>query len=408
MILYPHQMEAKAFLLEKKRAILADEPRVGKTLPAAAAALENMPVLVVCPAAVKSVWEAAFNKLDPTLPITIINGKKAAESFDANGVVIINYDLLGSIKSLGKFSTLILDEAHFLKSRTALRTKAAIKLMKKIPNVYALTGTPVVNRHSDLYPMLLGLGIYKGNWRDFALKYCGLWLAPWGSWDHSRSTNAPELRNMVRPHLLRRTKEQVFDQYEKPAMNLISFDLPVDKREQKFDADALFNHHSPILAFEGLQEILIEGAMRKVNHGAAFIANLLDQNEPVIVFCVNHVVVDALADKLKAYNPIIINGQTSATNKTKFVADFQNGASNLVIGNAQSIGAGIDLSRSSTIVFFQQSWSVAELEQASARIENINKPSGYNSIYLLTTTASLDHVILKKILKKMKIAEAIL
>ena len=39
MQLFPHQQEAKLFLLSRRRAILADQPRVGKTLPTAAAAL---------------------------------------------------------------------------------------------------------------------------------------------------------------------------------------------------------------------------------------------------------------------------------------------------------------------------------------------------------------------------------
>ena len=58
MKLYPHQEQSKQFLLDNKRAILADQPRVGKTLPTAAAALEHLPVLVVCPAIAKTVWEA--------------------------------------------------------------------------------------------------------------------------------------------------------------------------------------------------------------------------------------------------------------------------------------------------------------------------------------------------------------
>jgi SWI/SNF-related matrix-associated actin-dependent regulator 1 of chromatin subfamily A len=407
MTLYPHQLEAKAFLLSKKRAILADEPRVGKTLPAAAAALENLPALVVCPAAVKSVWESAFNKLNPDVPVTIINGKKAAEKIGGDGVTIINYDLLGSIQSMGKFGSLILDEAHRIKGRQSIRSKCALKLMAKIPQVYALTGTPVVNRHEDLFNILKGLGVYRGTWSDFGIRYCGLWKAPWG-WDSSRSTNAPELRDLVRPHLLRRTKEQVFTAYEKPAVSLITFDLPVDKREAAFDVNALVDHPNPILAFEGLQEIMIEGARRKVTQAAAFISGLLDQNEPVVCFTIHHEITDLLAEKLKAYSPLMVNGHTSSTKKTESIAAFQSGETNLIIGNEQSIGEGVDLSRANTIVFVQNSWSTAALTQSCSRIENINKNCALNSIYLLTTAGSLDHVILGKVLAKLKISNNII
>ena len=180
MKLLPHQEVSMQILQAKKRCILADEPRVGKTLATASAALENLPALVVCPAIVKTVWMSAFTNLDPDVPVTIINGKKNATSIGADGITIINYDLLGAIENIGKFKTLILDESHRIKSPKAIRTKAAMKLMKAIPNVYALSGTPIPNRPIELYPLLRGLGIYKGGYYDFASRYARMWKAPWG------------------------------------------------------------------------------------------------------------------------------------------------------------------------------------------------------------------------------------
>ena len=55
MKLYPHQEASREFLLTHKRAILADAPRVGKTLPTASAALNHLPVMIVCPSIAKSV-----------------------------------------------------------------------------------------------------------------------------------------------------------------------------------------------------------------------------------------------------------------------------------------------------------------------------------------------------------------
>ena len=63
MNLYPHQIQARDFLLSRKRAILADAPRVGKTMPAASAAIQHLPTLVICPAVVKPGWVKAFAAL---------------------------------------------------------------------------------------------------------------------------------------------------------------------------------------------------------------------------------------------------------------------------------------------------------------------------------------------------------
>ena len=57
--LFPHQIEGVAFLLGRKRAILADDMGLGKTRQAIVAlrhAAPNGPYLVVCPASVKRNW----------------------------------------------------------------------------------------------------------------------------------------------------------------------------------------------------------------------------------------------------------------------------------------------------------------------------------------------------------------
>jgi SNF2 family DNA or RNA helicase len=406
MNLFPHQEVAKNFLLQKGRAILADEPRCGKTLPAAFAALEHLPVLVVCPAIVKSVWEQAFRSIDPSIDIRVISGKKDAYSVGGNGVVIINYDLLGSIKMLGKFNTLILDESHRIKSNTAIRTKAALKLMARIPRVYALSGTPIPNRPIELYPLLRGLGIYRGDYYDFAVRYAKMWKAPWGM-DVSGASNIPELRSMIAPHTLRRLRSDVFVDYQEPAVSLITFDLPVDKREQEFDADALIDHPNPILAFDGLALIMKEAGNRKVKPASEFIADKALE-EKIVVFAHHKDVVYQLAEQLKEFKPAVITGETSHADRINAIKDFQLGDSRVFIGNLQACSEGIDLSVADMVVFVETTWQTSALEQACARIENIQKVGKAPLIYLLTIAQSLDHTILKKILKKQNIINQII
>ena len=102
-MLFPHQTTSREFLLRQKRAILADEPRVGKTLPTAAAALEHLPALIVCPAIVKNVWKQAFEAMDFKGEIRVINGKKQASESQCSNITIINYDILNSLCEIGKY-----------------------------------------------------------------------------------------------------------------------------------------------------------------------------------------------------------------------------------------------------------------------------------------------------------------
>ena len=405
-MLFPHQTTSRDFLLRQKRAILADEPRVGKTLPTAAAALEHLPALIVCPAIVKNVWKQAFEAMDFKGEIRVITGKKQASESQCSGITIINYDVLGSLCEIGKYQTLVLDESHRIKSPKAIRTIAALKLMQRIPRVYALSGTPIPNRPIELWPLLHGLGVYRGGWYDFGLRYAKLWNAPWGL-DTSGASNLPELRAMVQPHCLRRTKAEIFTNYQQPVTSLITFDLPVDKREQQFDIDALIEHPNPMLAFEGLSAVMLESAIRKVKPSAEFIeAKLAD--EPVIVFAHHKEVVHQLAELLKAHNPVVITGDTPAAQRIQILKDFQDGKTRLFIGNIQACQEGIDLSAADTVIFVEATWQTSALQQASSRVENIKKSGTAPLIYLLTISNSLDHTILAKILKKQNIINQII
>lgn len=404
-MLFPHQEIAKDFLLKKKRAILADSPRVGKTMPTAAAALEHLPALIVCPAIVKTVWRDAIHRINPEIEVDIIKGKKNAEDIGSAQITIINYDLLSDIKKIAKFKTLVLDESHRIKNHKAKRTEACLKLMGAIPNVYALSGTPIPNRPIELYPLLKGLGLYRGGWYDFAVRYARAWNAPWGL-DTSGASNLPELKQLMSGSVLRRTKDEVFKDYQEPAVSLITFDLPVDKREQTFDAEALIDHPNPMLSFDGLAEVMVEAGQRKIKPAAEFISDKLNDG-PVVVFAHHKSVVHGLEELFKDEKPSVITGEVASNKREQLIKDFQSGKTNLFIGNIAACSEGVDLSRADQVVFVEATWQTSALEQASSRVENINKNNNA-VIYLLTIANSLDHTILKKILKKKQIIDQII
>ena len=408
MQLFPHQQEAKLFLLSRRRAILADQPRVGKTLPTAAAALENLPALIVCPAIAKTVWESAFARLAPNVSVNVVNGKREASEVNSADVTIINYDILQYAQTnVDRYNTLVLDECHRIKNPKAQRTKAAMLAMKKIDYVYACSGTPIPNRPIELWPILHGLGIYRGGWFDFAVRYAKMWNAPWGL-DTSGASNLVELKETMKPHVMRRKKEDIFKDYKEPQVSLITFDLPNDKREQSFDADALMANPNALLAFEGLAEIMREAGMKKVKAASEFIDDLLQAGDPVVVFAHHKDVVAELEKLLMVHKPVTVVGDTPRAKRDKAIADFQSGKTKLIIGNIGAMSEGVDLSAADTIVFVECTWSTSALEQASSRVENINKSGIPPVIYILTIRASLDHNVLSTILRKQNIINQII
>lgn len=101
------------------------------------------------------------------------------------GIWIINYDKLRTEKTRLKFRRfqweyLILDEAHKIKSRNSLQTKA----VKELPAAHriALTGTPILRYVDDLWSILHFLdesysGISYWAFRDY---FCEMQHTPWG------------------------------------------------------------------------------------------------------------------------------------------------------------------------------------------------------------------------------------
>jgi SNF2 family DNA or RNA helicase len=119
-------------------------------------------------------------------------------------------------------------------------------------------------------------------------------------------------------------------------------------------------------------------------------------------------VVAELEKLLMVHKPVIVVGDTTRAKRDKAIADFQSGQTKCIIGNIAAMSEGVDLSAADTIVFVECTWSTSALEQASSRVENINKSGIPPVIYILTIKASLDHNVLAKVLKKMNVVNQII
>lgn len=409
--LKPHQLIAADFLRDRQRAILADPPRVGKTFPTTVVALERRSpsgvILIVAPSSAKFVWRDAFYMFSPETPCRVVKTKAdAVGALDRGfaGVVVVPWGLLTLVPP-DKVDVLILDEVHRMQSKKALRTKAAMGLMAKAKTVFALSGTVMLNRPINLWALLFGLKIIRMDWFAYAHKFCKAWAAPWG-FDTSGASNLPELKAIIKPHLLRRSKSEVFTGYTPPEFRLVTFDRPVQKQESAFDANALSELVNPILSIEGLSELLHEGALKKVPDVIEFVSGLLEEEADMkmVLFAYHVDVIEALAAGLKAYRPVTVTGAVNPELRESRRLIFQNNkACRLFIGNIIACSEGIDLSAADTVGFIETTWSPALLEQAAARVENVNKVDSAALAYLFTIEKSLDHYVLAKLLKKMAI-----
>jgi superfamily II DNA or RNA helicase len=105
---------------------------------------------------------------------------------------------------------------------------------------------------------------------------------------------------------------------------------------------------------------------------------------------------------------VVITGETPRPKRDQALASFQSGKTECIIGNIAAMSEGVDLSAADTIVFVECTWSTSALEQASSRVENINKSGIPPVIYILTIKASLDHNVLAKVLKNLNVVNHII
>lgn len=217
--LFPYQVEGARFLAERKRALLADDMGLGKSAQAIEACkmLGVGIVTVICPASVRQNWIREFEKFWPGF-------RPIVASYDQ---VVRNggTDWCGSGNN-----ALILDEAHYLKTRTAKRTKAIFGpkcdgvggLVERAKHVFLLTGTPTPNNPSELWsalravmPQTISTPSSIEHTRDkpltywqFINRYCYLRDNGFG-YEIVKGKNLSELRERIKPYVLRRKKDEV-------------------------------------------------------------------------------------------------------------------------------------------------------------------------------------------------------
>ena len=103
-------------------------------------------------------------------------------------------------RSLGR--VFLLDEAHAFKSFASKRTQQAINVITGAKKVVAITGTPVLNRPIELFPLLSAFGVTRMNYWQFGFKYCAGRRTDYGL-DFNGASNIPLLRQKLSSVMLR-------------------------------------------------------------------------------------------------------------------------------------------------------------------------------------------------------------
>ena len=398
-VLEPFQREGRDFLAANPHALLGDQPGLGKTLQVIAAAekLNLKRNLVVCPASVRTNW---FKELNECL----------GSSF---GWRIISYNEATKTAAGGSmmWDSITLDEAHFLKTPESQRTQAIFGngqgLARRAKYKWALTGTPVLNRPRELYPLLktLAPNFSKMSYSAFTGKFCGAFYDG-RAMNTKGATNLDELSRLMQGFMLRRTKKDVYPNRKAPLVAKVPVELTladmkaviaeeeiIGARESKISSR--FEEFSQLGDTSKLLRLL---GQAKVPAIVRFVNDLLETVDKVVLFAHHRDVINQLALSLQAHKPVIYQGGMSDAQKDaargKFMVDP---TCRVFIGNRVAAGTGINglQTVSSTCVIAEPSWVPGETEQMIDRLDRIGQNDDIVNAYIIYAEGTLDAVVVQ-------------
>lgn len=402
MSLMPFQKGAISWLSARPAAFLALEQGLGKTVVASCDI--QAPAIVVCPASMKYTWAAELAKWRPDLSVQVIRSSKC--KVGGCDVTIVNYDILDRFQ-LPSPMTLIADESHYAKNYKAKRTKSLIKLIKQSKHVRLLSGTPIVNRPIEIWPLLHAIGGTKLGYFEFGMRYCAGWKTHWNTYDFSGASRMDELNDLLNPVMLRLTKVQVLPELPEKSFRVVELDLPVDKREKQFNVEDIEKNPEPI-AFEAMPDILHMNALRKAPMAIQHIRDALESSSKVVVFAHHSDVVQELLSGLSDFNPVRVVGADKPEARQASVDKFQTDQScRVFVGNIKAAGVGLTLTAASHVIFVESSWTPSDIQQCADRCHRIGQKNSV-LVEILTIHKSIDARMLHSALGKMEVINLII
>lgn len=391
-----YQVEGVEFLrsVPGGRALLCDEMGLGKSATAIRAA--DLPVLVICPAGLILNWEREVEMWRPGF---------------GNAFTIRSYADPGLEQvDARQFATVIVDEAHYLKNHEAKRSLLVCRMLRRARRrAFALSGTLVPNRPIELWAILYAMRMTRLSYGEFADRYADAKPDFWrkGELDVRGASNLEELRDLLRPFCLRRTKKQVLPELPDKTWRVVALNLPVGQREKRYSLDEIEKMDEKV-AFEALSEVLHEHGLRKLPAATDHLRRALEDGVKVVAFAYHKEVIAGLLENLAEFNPVSLVGDHSKKRRQRAVDVFQSDPScRLFVGQIKSAGVGWTLTAASHVVFVEGSWVPADIDQAADRCHRIGQRMNV-SIDLLTIHKSIDEHMLHRALEKLSVIQRIL
>ncbi len=425
--LFPFQAQGVAYCMDKKRLIIGDDMGMGKTTQAIVAiaglnhiGVESLPLLIICPSSVKINWQREVIMNTNLKPIILADSIKNTfmEFFRVGmaNVFIVNYESLKKyfvdhIDDLGPnkplrlnhihfrekyvnfFKAVIVDESHRVKALKTKNTKFTKGVCTGKEVIFALTGTPVINKPKDLVAQLGIIDRLKdfGGYKEFEKRYCS---------GPKEASNLAELnymlnktcfyrRNKTDPNIKLQLPDKMRQvvicelnpharfEYKHAVSDLESY---MKKYKEASDEQIQKSMRGEVMVRIGiLKNISARGKLADVFD---FVQDVIDNGEKIVLFAVLKDIITQVLEKFP--KAVKVTGDENDQQKQAAVDKFQNDPNtHILIGNLKAAGVGITLTASSRVAFIEQGWHAAIMDQAEDRCFRIGQKNNVLCTYFI-------------------------
>ena len=323
-----------------------------------------------------------------------------------------------------QWQTIVLDEAQSIKNFATKRSQAAMNLQGGFKLL--TTGTPIENHLGELWNLFrfINPGLL-GSLESFNQRFANP-IERYGD-----QSARHQLKKLIQPFLLRRTKNQVLQELPSRTEILLQVDLSQEelafyealRREalaklSESDATAGAKHLQVLAEIMRLRraccntqlvrpEIALPSS--KLNLFGEVVTELLENNHKALVFSqfVDHLrLIRDYLDKQKiAYQ--YLDGSTPAAERQKRVKAFQSGQGDVFLISLKAGGTGLNLTAADYVIHMDPWWNPAVEDQASDRAHRIGQQRPV-TIYRLVAKNTIEEKIVELHQQKRDLADSLL
>ncbi len=414
--------------------ILADDMGLGKTVEVLAYLLakkqggETRPSLIVCPASLVLNWAEECARFTPELKTLPVDGSAAhraalAEQFAEYDVVITGYDLLRRDAALYEkhpFYACILDEAQAIKNQTTQKYKAVGRVKSHVR--FALTGTPIENRLSELWSIFSVLMPgYLYGYSTFRERFERP-IVQEGSEQAARRLN-----QLTSPFVLRRMKADVLK--ELPPKTEAVHHVTMDEAQRKLYLAAVLDAKEKLKAAKPGDQIQVlamltrlrqiccdprlalenwEGGSAKLDACMELIGSAVDAGHQILLFSQFTSMLALIEARLAAedISHFVLQGSTPKPVRADLVHRFNAGEASVFLISLKAGGTGLNLTAADIVIHYDPWWNLAAQNQATDRAYRIGQKNMVQ-VYKLIAQDTIEEKIVELQSAKQNLADTI-